>query len=175
MYGGTTPEKKPDSPTILGEPRKSDADVFYNSAETAGRAFEQLVTVRGDELAGVGMTAEQRQAIVATGNQIHEKSGLAYGTITAILDAGLSVDISEHQGQPFEESTRRQKADATRAQLVGQYGRDRAECMIAETERWLSEPAQSALRTQLDKRDIGARSEVFLPILEHVRRIKGLL
>lgn len=153
--------------------RAATANTLYNSVEAARRDLQRESEKFATDLSVIGVTAEQRQAKVARFEAIH-KTGLPYQVVTGLFALDCEADLAEHRGVVFDEAVGREQADEVRRQVVGLYGPERGEDLIARTEKFVASFPE--LAKVLKRRDLATRrsgrpndpASAFRKLVEHV-------
>jgi hypothetical protein len=85
-----------------------------------------------------------------------------------LIDAEYAADIADARGVEVDPTQAQRASEETRRQLIGQFGDEETDRLLARTRAWLrTQPTLSAL---LARRGLGNEPGVIVPLVQYVRR-----
>jgi hypothetical protein len=98
------------------------------------------------------------------------KTGMEPHQTRRWYDADVDARLAELREEPFHEADHQRMAEATRDAIFATYGAEDGARWIEATNAWVKKN-HPKLAELLQRRGIGSRKDIVVPLVEHVRAI----
>lgn len=167
LFGASAAPAATPAAASTGDGRSTEAVLFSASADRALRdSYRQSRDELGDVL---GLSSDElidREATFTSNIRAAGLDASSYGK--TMYEALATADVADQRGRELDTASVQRSVEATRRAIRDKYGREQGDKLIAQTQAFVKQ--HGWLAEALSRRDLGARKDLVLPLVEHVRQ-----